>query len=92
MKLIEQFLHDLDREWKPDQEGKIPLSIIGSGALFLQTDYDRGTKDSDILETPAISPECILSNQRRAPALRIWSEVYPYTCSTFEEMKEVCPF
>ena len=31
--------------------------IIGSGALFLQTDHDRGTKDSDILETPEISPE-----------------------------------
>jgi hypothetical protein len=30
---------------------KIRLRIIGSSALMLQTDYERGTKDSDVLET-----------------------------------------
>jgi hypothetical protein len=66
VKLVEQFLRDLDRDWEPTQKGKIPLSIIGSAALFLQTDYDRGTKDSDILETPAISSE--ISQKLRALA------------------------
>lgn len=67
MKLVEQFFRDLDHEWKSGQ-GKITLLIIGSGALFLQTDHDRGTKDSDILETSEISPE--VSERLRAIAGR----------------------
>ncbi len=55
MKVVEEFFRELDHEWEPGQEGKITLLIIGSGALFLQTDYERGTKDSDVLETPEIS-------------------------------------
>lgn len=31
--------------------------MIGSGALMLQSDYNRGTKDSDILETASLTPE-----------------------------------
>ncbi len=68
MKLIEQFFRDIDHEWKPGQEGKLTLFVIGSGALFLQTDYDRGTKDSDVLETPEISPD--VSQRLRALAGR----------------------
>jgi len=30
---------------------KITLRFIGAGALMLQTEYDRGTKDGDILKT-----------------------------------------
>ncbi len=67
MKLVEHFFRDLDHEWKSSQ-GKITLLIIGSGALFLQTDYERGTKDSDILETSEISPD--VSQQIRALAGR----------------------
>lgn len=67
MKLVEQFFRDLDHEWKSSQ-GKITLLIIGSGALFLQTDHGRGTKDSDILETSEISPD--ISQQLRAIAGR----------------------
>jgi hypothetical protein len=57
VKLVEQFFLDLDQGWNPGPEGKINLLVIGSGALFLQTDYERGTKDSDVLETPEITLE-----------------------------------
>lgn len=51
----EDFFCELDDLW--DLPGPpIPLRIIGSAALMLQTDYERGTKDSDILETPALGP------------------------------------
>ena len=68
VKLIERYFRDLDKEWKPAQPGKINLHVIGSGALFLKTDYDRGTKDSDVLETTEISPE--ISKQLKALAGR----------------------
>lgn len=57
MKVIEQYFHDLDQAWKPDAPKKIPLCVIGSAALFLQTHYVRGTKDSDVLETAEISAD-----------------------------------
>ncbi len=68
MKVIEKYFRELDHEWKSGQEGKITLFVIGSGALFLQTDYERGTKDSDVLETPEISPD--VSKRLRALAGR----------------------
>ena len=49
MLIVREFLRDLDLLWPPAP--RIPLRIIGSTALFLQTDYERGTKDSDVLET-----------------------------------------
>jgi hypothetical protein len=49
--LIRDFLRDLDRAWTPTASSKIPLRIIGSTALMLQASYERGTKDSDVLET-----------------------------------------
>lgn len=45
---IDLFLLDLDAKW-PTGGPKIPLRVIGSTALMLQTDYVRGTKDSDVL-------------------------------------------
>lgn len=51
---IESFLSDLDTRWAVAGDTRIVLQVIGSAALFLQTDYDRGTKDSDILETEQI--------------------------------------
>ncbi len=33
------------------------MKIIGSAALMLQADYERGTKDSDVLETAQITLE-----------------------------------
>jgi len=57
VKLIEQFFRELDQDWKPSREKKLLLSVIGSGSLFLQTDYERETKDSDVLETVEISED-----------------------------------
>jgi hypothetical protein len=56
VKIIEEFFIEVDKRWKQDGDHKIPLKIIGSAALLLQVDYDRGTKDSDILETADITP------------------------------------
>ena len=50
MRALEVFLQELDVAWKPLQPGKQVLRIIGCGSLLLQTDYQRGTKDSDVLE------------------------------------------
>ena len=41
----------MDRVWKPTGTDRIRLSIIGAGALLLQSSYERITKDSDVLET-----------------------------------------
>lgn len=45
---IELFLRDIDANWPPSGS-KIPLKVLGSTALMLQTPYIRGTKDSDVL-------------------------------------------
>jgi hypothetical protein len=49
--VIEDFLHAIDVAWQPPEPAPIVLKLIGSTALMLQTDYLRGTKDSDVLET-----------------------------------------
>ena len=51
MKPVHEFLAEIDRLWGRQEEPKIVLRILGSTALFLQTDYARGTKDSDVFET-----------------------------------------
>lgn len=57
MQVLEEFFRELDRTWRtPEpQMGKIRLRIIGSAALMLQSDYVRGTKDSDVLETALLT-------------------------------------
>lgn len=45
---IERFLRDIDEKWTA-RGPKITFRVIGSTALMLQTDYMRGTKDSDVL-------------------------------------------
>lgn len=54
MAVIEEFLRELDAAWR-QQKAKLPLRIIGSTALMLQTSYYRGTKDSDVLETDEVT-------------------------------------
>ncbi len=49
MELIKEFFRDLDRGLAPPPD-KVRMRIIGSAALMLQAGYERGTKDSDILE------------------------------------------
>jgi hypothetical protein len=56
VKIIEEFLLEIDHRWKPEAHHKISLKIIGSAALLPQVEYDRGTKDSDVLETSDITP------------------------------------
>jgi hypothetical protein len=56
MKSVEEFLKEIDRQWKLPG-ARICLRIIGSSALMLRAHYDRGTKDSDVLETDAVTPE-----------------------------------
>lgn len=53
---LEDFLTEVDHLWRPPPDAKIRLSVIGSTALMLQADYQRGTKDSDILETIHLTP------------------------------------
>ncbi len=50
MRPLELFLQEIDAAWEPLHHDKQVLHIIGCGALLLQTDYQRGTKDSDVLE------------------------------------------
>lgn len=54
MSAFDEFFLDLDALWAPPSERPLVLAIIGSAALMLQADYERGTKDSDVLETPAL--------------------------------------
>jgi hypothetical protein len=53
--VVDAFFQELDRLWTPPPAEKIHLRIIGSAALMLQVDYERGTTDSDILETSALT-------------------------------------
>lgn len=50
----EALLLDIDRVWKSGGSPKVTIRILGSMALMLQTDYERGTKDGDILYAPPV--------------------------------------
>jgi hypothetical protein len=59
VQVISDFFVEIDRLW-PSAEAhgrKVRISIIGSGALMLQASYERGTTDSDVLETTDLSAE-----------------------------------
>ena len=52
------FLHDLDKLYatrRPAGAAKVRLRVLGSVALMLQADYNRGTKDGDVLESAPIN-------------------------------------
>lgn len=53
--MLDDFLIELDQLWVPLGEEPYPLHLIGSMALFLQSNYRRGTKDNDILEVSSMS-------------------------------------
>lgn len=57
MQPIETFFKEIDARWGRSSPTRIRLRIIGSTALMLQTDYERGTKDSDVLETEHLAEE-----------------------------------
>lgn len=54
--MVEALLRAVDAGWKPIGGEPFHLRILGSTALFLQTDYRRGTKDSDVLEAADLPP------------------------------------
>jgi len=54
---IEYFFREVDALWEWPADEKMRLCIIGSTALMLQADYERGTKDSDVLQTSDLSSE-----------------------------------
>lgn len=49
MTRFERFLDDLDERWTEALPARLTFRVIGSTALFLQTAYERGTKDGDVL-------------------------------------------
>jgi hypothetical protein len=54
---VRDFLAAIDRRWPETPRARIRLRVIGSVALLLQTDYERGTKDSDVLHTADLTDE-----------------------------------
>lgn len=55
--MIEDFFVEIDESWKPIGMEPYRLPIIGSTALFLQCDYTRVTKDSDIWQVNVLTDE-----------------------------------
>ena len=53
---VHDLIRAIDRSWS-GSDSKILLRIIGASALGLRTGYDRGTKDSDVLETADLDRE-----------------------------------
>lgn len=49
---IDDFIRDLDAKWN---RGPLTLRVLGSVALMMATDYWRGTKDGDVLETAELT-------------------------------------
>jgi len=59
MSPIEAFLKEIDALWEGPLDPKLTLHVIGSTALMMQTGYNRGTKDRDVLEAKALTPEIV---------------------------------
>ena len=57
MNRVETFLTVVDEAWNPPAPGKTTLRIIGASALSLQSAYDRGSRDADVIETADLSKE-----------------------------------
>lgn len=57
MSRINQLFTSIDNKWKPIGKEPITLQIVGSAALMLQSSYDRGTKDADIIDLSTSIPE-----------------------------------
>lgn len=77
--MIEGFLKDLDAAWAILGGEPIGLKIIGSAALFLQTNYQRRTKDADVLEVDALSEKiqsALLESAGKKSALHAKHGIY----------------
>jgi hypothetical protein len=79
MTRIETALVEFDETWEHPRGGKILLHTIGSIALMLQSDYERGTKDTDILQTNELDRELqdrILGHAGKGSALHTRHRLY----------------
>jgi hypothetical protein len=56
MSPLEAFFRDIDKGLRLSSPTPLRLNVIGSSALLLQTDYNRGTKDADVLQVPDLTP------------------------------------
>jgi hypothetical protein len=45
--MFETFFQEVDQAWRWPSPAKCRLRILGSAALMLQTNYQRGTRDGD---------------------------------------------
>ena len=59
MNPIEAFIAAIDAAWPGPPAPRIELRVLGSSSLFLQCDYRRGTKDSDVIETAQVSGDVL---------------------------------
>ena len=50
MTACERLVDDLDRSWTRDLPGRLTFRVLGSTAPFLQTSFERDTRDADVLE------------------------------------------
>jgi hypothetical protein len=57
MQRVKDFFSEIDQQWPHGAPNKVRLHVIGSGALMLQTNYQRGTNDSDILAMTDLAAE-----------------------------------
>lgn len=57
--MIKEFLTEIDKKWQPLGDELYTLQVFGSAALFLQTSYNRITKDMDVLEIESLSQEAV---------------------------------
>jgi hypothetical protein len=55
LRVVDEFFREIDRRWSEPATDRITLNIIGSSALMLQADYERGTRDSDVLATELLT-------------------------------------
>jgi hypothetical protein len=54
---LDPFFREIDVALRGRLAAKIELRVLGSVALMLQTDYARGTRDGDVLETSIVTGE-----------------------------------
>ncbi len=51
MQRVKELFEDIDRSWRWPASEPLELPLIGSAALMVLAGYERGTKDTDVLET-----------------------------------------
>jgi hypothetical protein len=76
---ISEFFLEIDAMWTMSSATRQPLMVLGAGALMMQVDYERPTKDGDILETQALpraTQQALLALAGRMSALHTRRGLY----------------